>query len=139
MYFLHSDNKLMLEFAWLELELRKVAWITWQTWSTLGCVQCSNLGWGRADGMMDAYLWKLFLIIYGLHFGKYGVEYYQLRHHENFEGFTGRRMDLGLILLISNMIILRNFASSTLFLSVSVQGPASFGVSETGPLFTKRD
>ena len=74
MYFLHSDNKLMLEFAWLELELRKVAWITWQTWSTLGCVQCSNLGWGRADGMMDAYLWKLFLIIYGLHFGKYGVE-----------------------------------------------------------------
>ena len=53
------------------------------------------------------------------------------RHCENFWTFTGPRIDFGLILLISNMIIHRSFTSSpTHLLSANVQGLVSFAVSD---------
>ena len=42
---------------------------------------------------------------------------HQARHRKNFWGFTGPRIDFGLILLISNMIIHRSFTSPTHLLS----------------------
>ena len=51
------------------------------------------------------------------------------KHSENFWAFTGPRIDFGLILLISNMIIHRSFTSPTQLLSANVRGPVSFIVS----------
>ena len=45
------------------------------------------------------------------------------RHREKFWPFTGPRMDSGLILLISNMIIHRSFTGPTHLLSPNVRGP----------------
>ena len=51
------------------------------------------------------------------------------RHRENFLAFTGPRIDFGLILLISNMVIHRNFTGPIHLLSANVWGPVSFAVS----------
>ena len=51
------------------------------------------------------------------------------RHSENFWAFTGPRIDFGLILLISNMIIHMSFTGPTHLLSSNVRGPVSFAVS----------
>ena len=52
------------------------------------------------------------------------------RHRENFWAFTRPRIDFGLILLISNMIIHRSFTGPTHLLSANFRGPVSFAVSE---------
>ena len=56
-----------------------------------------------------------------------------VRHRENFWAFTGPRIDCGLILLISNMIIRRSFTGPTQLLSAHVRGPVSFAVSALWP------
>ena len=54
---------------------------------------------------------------------------YCYRHRENFWAFTRLRIDFGLILLISDMIIHRSFTGPTHLLSANVWGPISFAVS----------
>ena len=51
------------------------------------------------------------------------------RHCEKFGAFTGPKRDFGLILLILNMIIHKNYTGPTQFLPVNVPGPVSFAVS----------
>ena len=51
-------------------------------------------------------------------------------HRENFWAFTGSRIDFGLVLLISNLIIHRNFTGPTHLPSANVRGPVSFALSE---------
>ena len=60
------------------------------------------------------------------------------RHHEKFWAFTGQRIDFGLILLISNMIIHRSFTGPTHLLSANVQGPVSYVVSASTVTFGNR-
>ena len=52
------------------------------------------------------------------------------RHCENFWAFTGPKIDFGLILLISNMMIHRSFTCPTHLLSANIQGPVPFAVSD---------
>ena len=52
------------------------------------------------------------------------------RHRKNFRAFTGQSWDIGLILLILNMILHKNFTGPTHFLSANVRGPVSFAVSD---------
>ena len=47
---------------------------------------------------------------------------------------AGLRRDLGLIVLILNMIILKSFTGPTHFLSANVGGPVSFAVSGAAPM-----
>ena len=58
-----------------------------------------------------------------------------IRHRENFWAFTGPKMDFGMILLILNMIIQRNFTGPTHFLSANVLGPVSLAVSDACLMF----
>ena len=51
------------------------------------------------------------------------------RHRENFWAFTGPRIDFGLILLLSNMIIHRSYTGPTHVLSANVRGQVSFAES----------
>ena len=51
------------------------------------------------------------------------------RHRKNFWAFTWPRLDFGLILLISSMIIHRSFTGPTHLLSANAWGPVSFAVS----------
>ena len=58
-----------------------------------------------------------------------------IRHREKFWAFTGPKMDFGMILLILNMIIQRNFTGPTHFLSANVLGPVSYAVSDACLMF----
>ena len=58
-----------------------------------------------------------------------------IRHRKNFWAFTGPRLDFGLILLISSMIIHRSFTGPTHLLSANAWGPVSFAVSVLSPCF----
>ena len=57
------------------------------------------------------------------------IHIHSYRHCENFWAFTRLRIDFGLILLISNMIIHRSFTGPSHLLSANVQGTVSFAVS----------
>ena len=63
-------------------------------------------------------------------FAQYPCWHSAYRHRENFCAFTGPTRDFGLILLILNMMIHKNFTGPTHFLSANVRGLVSFAVSE---------